>query len=75
MKLAFTIVQLLCGVFLIVVILLQTGKSSGLSGAIAGSSDSYTFKAQNKTMDAKLSRWTKWIALAFVVLTFVLDLI
>ena len=40
MKLALMIVQMLCGLFLIVIIMLQSGKSSGLSGAIGGSSDS-----------------------------------
>ena len=36
MKLALMIVQMLCGLFLIVIIMLQSGKSSGLSGAIGG---------------------------------------
>ena len=75
MKLALMIVQMLCGLFLIVIIMLQSGKSSGLSGAIGGSNDSYSFKAKSKTWDAKFARWTKWVALAFVLLTFVLVLL
>ena len=78
MKLAVTIVQLLCCVFLIVVVLLQSGKSSGLSGAIGGDSAAgmgFSATAKSKTLDAKLARWTKWVALAFVLLTFILDLI
>lgn len=75
MKLAITIIQLLCCLFLITIIMLQSGKNSGLSGAIGGGSDSYSFKAKSKTWDAKLARWTKWVALAFVLLTFALDLI
>ena len=74
-KLILMIIQLLCGIFLISIIMLQSGKSSGLSGAIGGSSDSYTFKAKGKTWDAKLARWTKWVALAFVILTFILVLL
>lgn len=74
-KLIITIIQLLCGLALITIIILQSGKNSGLSGAISGSSDSYSFKAKSKTWDAKLARWTKWFALAFVLLTFVLNLI
>ena len=73
MKLALMIVQMLCGLFLIVIIMLQSGKSSGLSGAIGGSNETYSFKA--KTWDAKFARWTKWVALAFVLLTFVLVLL
>ena len=36
MKFALTIIQLLCGLVLIAVVMLQSGKSAGLSGAIAG---------------------------------------
>jgi len=77
MKLAITIVQLLCGLALVCVIILQSGKNSGLSGTIGGnSSDNFAFNtAKSKTLDAKLARWTKWIALAFVILTFVLNLL
>ena len=75
MKLALMIVQMLCGLFLIAIIMLQSGKNSGLSGAIGGGSDSYTFQAKSKTWDAKFARWTKWVALAFVLLTFVLVLL
>jgi preprotein translocase subunit SecG len=75
MKIAITIIQLLCGLFLIAIVLLQTGKSAGLSGAIGGSNDMFSTKAQSKTLDAKLAKWTKWVSLAFVLLTFLLDLI
>ena len=75
MKLALMIVQMLCGLFLIVIIMLQSGKSSGLSGAIGGTNETYSFKAKSKTWDAKFARWTKWVALAFVLLTFVLVLL
>ena len=36
MKTAVTVIQVLCGLFLIAVVLLQSGKSAGLSGAISG---------------------------------------
>ena len=75
MKIALMIVQMLCGLFLIAIIMLQSGKNSGLSGAIGGGSDSYSFKAKSKTWDAKFARRTKWVALAFVLLTFVLVLL
>ena len=74
-KLILTIIQLIAGLGLIVIIMLQSGKGSGLSGAIGGGNDSYSFKAKAKTMDAKLTKMTKWIALAFVVLTLVPNLL
>lgn len=72
---AFTIIQLLACLFLIVVVLLQSGKRSGLSGAIAGGADTFMTKTKAKSWDAKLAKCTKWVALVFVVLTLVLNLI
>lgn len=74
-KIILTIIQLLTGLALIFVIMFQSGKGSGISGAIGGSNDSYSFKAKAKTTDAKLAKMTKWIALAFVLLTFALNLL
>ncbi|MGE4353043.1 MAG: preprotein translocase subunit SecG [Oscillospiraceae bacterium] len=73
MNLFLTIVQVLAGLFLISVILLQSGKSAGLSGAIAGGAD--TFMSKSKGVDEKLAKMTKWVALVFVILTLVLNLI
>lgn len=75
MKLAITIVQLIVAIALTVIVLLQSGKSSGLSGVIGGAGEGFSSKAKSKTMDAKLAKMTKWVALAFVLLTFVLYLI
>ena len=72
MTLFFTILQLLCGVAIILAVLFQSGKSAGLSGAIGGVADSFLAKNKAKTMDAKLARATKWIGALFLVLTMVL---
>ena len=70
--LAITIIQLLCGVLLTVVVLFQSGKSAGLSGAIGGVADSFLAKNKARTLDAKLARATKWVGAAFLILTLVL---
>ena len=75
MKIPLMILQMLCGLFLIVIIMLQSGKNSGLSGAIGGQSEFGGFTAKSKTWDAKFARMTKWVAIAFVLLTFILVLI
>ena len=75
LALVFTIIQLLAGIFLIAVVLLQSGKSAGLSGSIAGGADTFFSKGKAKTLDAKLAKMTKWVALGFVVLTLVLNLL
>lgn len=71
----FTILQLLSGIVVTTIILMQSGKSAGLSGAIAGGADTFLSKGKAKTMDAKLAKATKWIALVFVILTLMLNLI
>ena len=72
MELFLTILLLLCGLALIVMILFQSGKSAGLSGAIGGVADSFLAKNKAKTLDAKLARATKWIGAVFLILTLVL---
>ena len=67
------ILQLIAALFLILVVLFQSGKSQGLSGAIGGIADSYMSRSKAKSMDAKLARGTKWVAAVFVVLTLGLD--
>lgn len=73
--LAVTILQLLCGLIMTVVILLQSGKSAGLSGAIGGVADSFLSKNKAKTADAKLAKATKWIGAVFICLTLVLNIL
>ena len=72
MKFALTIIQLLCGLVLIAVVMLQSGKSAGLSGAIGGVADSFLSRNKAKTLDAKLARATKWVGAIFLILTLVL---
>ena len=69
LTLVITILQLLCGLAIILIVLFQSGKSAGLSGAIGGVADSFLAKNKAKTLDAKLAKATKWFALAFVLLT------
>ena len=69
MYIALTILQLLSALAVTVIVLFQSGKRSGLSGAIAGGADTFLSKGKAKTLDAKLAKATKWVGLAFVVLT------
>ena len=72
MTLLVTILQLLCGLIVIGIVLFQSGKSAGLSGAIGGVADSFMAKNKAKTIDAKLARATKWFGAVFLVLTMIL---
>jgi len=75
MKTAIVIVHLVICVAIIAIVVLQSGKTSGLSGALSGSSDTFLSKNKSKTLDARLARATKWFAGAFVILSVVLNLI
>ena len=76
MVIALSIVHMLAAIFLIAVILLQSGKSSGLSGALTGgSSDTFMAKNKSRSFDARLAKITKWVAVAFALITLVINLI
>lgn len=69
------ILQLLSSLALIVIVLFQSGKSAGLSGAIGGGSDTFLSRNKAKSRDAKLAKATKWFAIAFAVLTLVIGIL
>ena len=70
-----TILEVLSSIALIVVVMLQSGKESGLSGALSGNSDSYLSKSKFGSLDKILATATKWIALVWVLLTLSLSII
>ena len=70
-----TVVMLLAAVALIAIVLFQSGKSAGLSGAIAGNSDSFMSKNKNNSWDARLASSTKWVAAVWLLSTFALSLL
>ena len=69
------ILEALCSIALIGVVLLQSGKEAGLSGALSGSSDSYLSKNKKGGLDQMLASSTKWIAGVWIILTLVLSLV
>lgn len=69
------IVLILLSVAIIVLVLLQEGKSDGLSGAIAGGAETFFGKNKSRTMESKLVLITKIIAISFFVLALVATLL
>ena len=69
------VLEVLASIALIAIVLMQSGKEAGRSGAIAGNSDSYMSKSKNGGLDKKLAAATKWVALAWIVLTLVISLL
>ena len=74
-KIILTVLEVIASIALVVVVLLQSGKEAGLSGAVSGNTDSFMNKSKMGGLDKKLASITKWIALVWIVLTLVLSLI
>ncbi len=64
----FTVILLIVAIALIVVVLLQSGKSAGLSGAISGGAEQLFGKQKARGMDLILHRTTIVLSVAFFVL-------
>ncbi|MDY0322837.1 MAG: preprotein translocase subunit SecG [Candidatus Carbobacillus sp.] len=69
MAMFFTILLLLNALALIVVIVLQQGKSAGLSGAIAGGAEQLLGKQKARGIDGLLHNLTRILAATFMILT------
>ena len=74
-QLVLSIIYFIVALALVAVVMLQSGKSAGLSGAIAGGADTFLSKNKAKSADARLARMTKWVAVVFMVLTLVICLL
>lgn len=74
-QIVLSVIYFVVSLALIAVVMLQSGKSAGLSGAIAGGADTFLSKNKAKSADARLARMTKWIAIVFMVLTLVICLL
>ncbi len=66
--------QVLLGLGLIATILLQSGKSAGLSGSIAGGSEAL-FGGKKKGLDELLAKVTAWLVAVFMILTLVIAIL
>jgi len=65
-----TVLQILLSIGLITVILLQSGKSAGLSGSIAGGAE--TFFGKKKGLDDFLAKITVFVAIGFAAISLIL---
>ena len=75
MELALSIIFAIVSLALILAVLFQSGKSSGLSGLVAGGSDTFLSKNKARSLDARLAKATKWIAIVFMVLALVIGVL
>lgn len=69
------ILVIIVSLIIVAVVLLQQGRRAGINGAISGGADTFLSKNKARTVDASLSRWTKYIAILFFVLAIVANII
>ncbi len=75
LKVVLLVLEVIASVALMVVVLMQSGKEAGLSGAISGNSDSYMSRNGKGGLDKALAKATKWVALVWLLLTLALYLL
>ncbi len=71
MTIFFTVLLILVSVGLIATVLLQSGKSAGLSGSIGGGAEQLFGKQKARGMDALLEKVTIGLAVTFIILSVV----
>lgn len=69
------VVLIITSIALVAMVLLQEGRSAGLSGAIAGGAETFLGKSKGKTIEQKLVKITKILAIVFFVLSLVSTLV
>ena len=74
LKTVLTIIFIILALILTVVVLMQEGKSAGLSGTLGGSSDTYWGKNKGRSMEGALEKFTKILVVLFFVIALVLNI-
>ena len=75
LKIVLIVLEVIASLALILIVLFQSGKEAGLSGALSGNTDTYMSKNKRAGLDKMLATSTKWIALAWVIITLALVLV
>ncbi len=75
LEIVLIVMEAVVSLALILVVLFQSGKEAGLSGALAGNTDTYLGKGKGANLDKVLATATKWVALAWVILTLALNFV
>lgn len=64
---ALVIIHIIVAIALIAIVLMQSGKTAGLSGSIAGGAETFFGKNKGRTIDAVLSKITAVAAVVFLI--------
>ncbi|MDO5410137.1 MAG: preprotein translocase subunit SecG [Lachnospiraceae bacterium] len=75
LKIALSVIFVIVCLIVSVIVLLQEGKSSGLSSTISGAGETFWSKNKGRTLEGKLEKSTKWLVIGFFVLALVLNIL
>ncbi|GAA4299377.1 hypothetical protein GCM10023142_39920 [Anaerocolumna aminovalerica] len=75
LKVIVTVVYVLICIALVIVVLMQEGKSAGLGAIGGGTSETYWGKNKGRSMEGALEKFTKALAIAFILLSVILNLL
>ena len=73
LRIVLTIFFILICLALVVLVLMQEGRSAGL-GSISGAAESYWGKNKGRSMEGKLVKITKILAVLFILISVILNL-
>ena len=73
LKIVIQILFILICIALTVLVLMQEGKSAGL-GAISGAAETYWGKNKGRSVEGKLVKITKYLAIGFMLFSIILNL-
>ena len=73
LRIVIQILFILICIVLTVIVLMHEGKSAGL-GAISGAAETYWGKNKGRSMEGKLVKFTKYLAIGFMVISIILNL-
>jgi preprotein translocase subunit SecG len=74
-QIVLSVIIVITSLFLVCVVLLQSGKGDGVAGALSGGADTFLSNHKKNTWDAKLARITKWVSAVFMAAVLILNLV
>ncbi|MFQ9934358.1 MAG: preprotein translocase subunit SecG [Lachnospiraceae bacterium] len=69
-----TILFVIVSLVLVVIVLMQEGKSAGLTGSINGMADTYWGKNKGRSWEGKLQKATRILVIVFFVIAVILNM-
>ena len=73
LKTVLDIIFVIICIALTIIVLMQEGKSAGLTGSISGMADTYWCKNKGRSMEGALEKITKVLAVLLIVLAALLN--